>query len=444
MFRKKSLLAGIDVGSSVVRVVISRQEEGRIRVLGTGQYPSLGMKQGRVVNLRALAKSISCALEFAEERADLVVASAVVSVGSPSLRALNRSVRVAASESIGPASLRECLELARDCSVPPGYEIVHTLIRDFSVDGQPGVVDPVGFTGEHLKLRAHVVIDESVVVQNVKNAVNDAGVSVDRMIVRGLAAGESSLNPDEKELGVIVVDIGGGTTAISAFLKGRPCYSAVLGVGGDLVTRDLARGLRIPLQEAENLKETWSEAGANLLSELSDIQPWGMTSGRTTAPPQELVNRIINSRQTEFVKVLTAHIKQIDLSLESITGVVFVGGGALLEGLVGQAREELGVPARLGYPVDFLTEIESISDPSYCTALGLLRCASEMKSTIDLEVPERTESRWSRLIERIKRLLLDSATGETVNFNRSAIFPLVSVSELPKFWTASWSAGGKE
>jgi len=443
MFRKKWLLAGIDVGSSVVRVVISHREEGRIRILGTGQCPSLGMKQGRVVNLKALAKSISCALEFAEETADAVVDSAVVSVGSPSLTSLNRSVQVAASESIGRANVRECLELARDCSVPPGYEIVHTLVQDFSVDGQDGVVDPVGFTGEQLKLRAHIVIDESVVVQNVKNAVNDAGVSVDRMIVRGLAAGESSLNPDEKELGVILVDIGGGTTAISAFLKGRPCYSAVLGIGGDLVTRDLARGLCISLQEAETLKKSSREADANPLSELSDVQPWGMKSRRATAPPEELVNRIINSRQMEIVKVLTAQIKQIDLSLESITGVVFVGGGALLEGLVGRAREELGVPARLGYPVGFLTETESISDPSYCTVLGLLRCASEMKSTMGLEVPDRPESLWSQLVERIKRLLMDSGNGETVSFNGSAIFPL-AVSGLHEFRTASWSAVGKE
>jgi cell division ATPase FtsA len=218
----------------------------------------------------------------------------------PFVRVTNLTSNV--SESIGPAVVQKCLDLARDCSVPQGYEIVHTLIRDFSVDGQPGVADPVGFSGEHLKMRVHVVIDESVVVQNVKNAVNYAGVSVDRMIVRGLAAGESSLNPDEKEL---------------------------------------------------------------------------------------------------------------------------------------------GVPTRLGYPMDFLTETEVISDPSYCTALGLLRCASETRSTMGLEAPETKTSRWFQLIERIKRLLMDSGTGETVNFNRSGILPTASVSELPEPWNSSWSAFGE-
>jgi cell division protein FtsA len=382
MPKSKGTVASIDLGTTKICVCIGRLEGSAIRILGTGWQPSAGLRKGVVANLSETAGSVKACLEQAESEAKTVVESAYVSVGGTFVRGLNISGEVEVrgkGNCVFSDDVRRAVAEAEPREMPEGYEILHKLTQDFSLDGHGGIEEPIGMTGNHLAVKVHVVLNASAVIQNVANTINQANVVVDGVVMQQLASAEAVLTEDEKELGTVLVDIGGGTTDISVYNRGSIWHSEVLPMGGALITKDLAIGLRAPLQDAEEIKTTLGSVFPTEVPDEEIVEIREMGSDRHRVISRRLVCQIIEARSVEILKAIGKILEKAKVRPQLISGIVLTGGGSLMHGLPEKAQEILGFDVRLGYPINFKTKNEQILNPTYATALGLVRYAKEIQ-----------------------------------------------------------------
>jgi cell division protein FtsA len=378
MSKKKWLTAGIDVGTTKICCCIAEIEGDGIEVLGSGWCPSKGLRKGVVVNLSETIQSIKTSLETAESEAGTVVESAYVSVGGRFIRSANTRAETEVrgkNGRVAPEDIVRALDIVRDFELPSDYEILHALPQDFILDDQEGVVDPLGMSGHRLAVNLHLVLNATAVVQNIVNAINRAGVVVNAVVMQQLASAEAVLTADEKELGSVLVDIGGGTTDISVYNQGKIWHSEVVPLGGTLITKDIAIGLRAPLEEAEKLKIRMGTVFPSAVPEEEVIEIGEMGTGRTQSFPRRELCRIIEARCEEILQSTDHVLRRAGVEPDLNCGVVFTGGGALMQGLVEKAENILGMPVRLGYPTHFQGKARESFGPAYSTGLGLLRYA---------------------------------------------------------------------
>lgn len=412
MAKKKERIAGIDIGTTKICTAIGQSEHGRLRLLGAGTAPSKGLRKGIVVNLSETIQSIKTSLELAEEQSQTVVESACVSVGGAYIRGLNSrgetQVRGRNGE-IGGDDVERAVSMARDLEIPENYEVIHVLTQTYCLDGQEGIVDPVGMFGRHLAVKLHLVVNASAIVQNIVNAVNKANVVVEGVVMQQLASAESILSEDEKELGTFVVDIGGGTTDVAVYSQGSVWHSEVLPMGGNLITKDLAIGLKAPIQEAEQIKKMAGSVFPESVpvEEMVEISEVGTRRRRTVARRQ--VSEIVRARCDEVLDAVHQIARKVGLNRDLITGVVLTGGGSLLDGLTDRAEQIFQMPVRLGYPINVVDRDSEICHPAYSTALGLLKYSSQIRDPDGLG-PVRgffaPRGGWART-ERMKNWLLE-------------------------------------
>lgn len=381
MARKKFSLAGIDVGTTKICTTISRIDGDQIEVLGTGWAPSRGLKKGIVINLSETVESVRTSLKEAEKQANSVVEAAYVSVGGSFIRGVNctgeAEIRSKSGE-VTPEDIARAIQHARALDLPDEADIIHVLTRSFVLDGQSDIMNPLGMSGRHLEVHLHLVLNASAVVQNIVNAINKAGVVVNGVVMQQLASAEAVLTGDEKELGSVLIDIGGGTTDIAVFQNGSICHSEVLPLGGSLITKDIAIGLKAPLQEAEHLKRQAGNVFPADVPEEEIIEVGEVGTGRSRRLPRRLLCQILQARCDEILQNTARVMKKTGVDSDLITGVVLTGGGSLLEGLLDRAEEMLDLPVRLGYPVNVVPRHADICHPAYSTCLGLLKYAREI------------------------------------------------------------------
>lgn len=404
MGRKSRLIAGIDVGTSKISSVVAAVDGSQPRVLGSSSVPSIGIRKGVVINLTETVDSVRAALELAEERSKTIIESAHVSLGSAYLRGVNCSGQTdvrSRNNEITQEDINRAVAEAQDVEIPDGYEVIHVLTQKFKVDGQDGIDDPVGMYGHELSVRLHLVMTASAVVQNIVNAVNKADVVVDGVVMQALASAESIMTDDEKELGTFLVDIGGGTTDVAVYSQGAIWHSEVVPLGGNLITKDIAIGAKAPIKEAEQLKKTVGSVFPESVpgEEVVEINEVG--SGREKTLPRQFICRIIQARCDELLNRVAQITQAVGMNNELATGVVLTGGGAMLDGLRDRAETILRMPVRIGYPVNLVKHHHEIYHPSFCTALGLLRYAHELKGRIPSSrkklVLERSKARTDRV-----------------------------------------------
>lgn len=379
--KKKLLLAGIDLGTTKICSTIAR-DDGQIRILGAGWSPSRGLKKGVVVNLSETIDSIKASMEKAEKQSETSVDSVYVSIGGAHLRGVNTSGKTEVRGKNGEITAQDigrAIAAARSLEVPAGWEIIHVLTQNFNVDGQDGIVNPLGMSGRRLAVNLHVVIHASAVVQNIVNAVNKAGLLVSGVVMQQLASAEAMLSEDEKELGTVVVDIGGGTTDIGVYSQGAIWHTEVLPLGGNLITKDIAIGLKAPIQEAEQIKKELSTVFPDSVPPEEVIEVSEVGTGRRRTISRRILCQIVQARSDEILQAVKKITDRAGVQSELVTGVVLTGGGSLLDGLVERAEEILHMPVRLGYPVNVVAPEDEIFHPAYCTALGLLRYAKEFQ-----------------------------------------------------------------
>jgi cell division protein FtsA len=388
----KRIVSALDVGSSkICAVIASIEDDGAPSVIGVASQPSECIKKGVVVNIDDAINSIAATLEAAERMAGITVPSVYISVSGKHITSTNnRGVVAVSADEIVPDDVFRAIESARTVSIPPGREILHVIPREFIVDSQGGVKDPVGMTGTRLEVDAHIVSATSTVLHNLLKCVQQLGLKVDDIVFSGWASASAVLTETEKELGVMLLDIGGGTTSVTTFVEDAITYSGCKPVGGINVTSDLAIGLRVSLDDAEKIKINAAEllkqkpGGTSKKIEISskrddkkkkrsrmiDISSLNIEGAREM--DKDLYNEIIEARLSEIFDLVIADVEQSGTGTTMPAGVVITGGTAMLPGIARIAKKVFKVPARVGYPKGLDGLVDEISNPAYATIQGLI------------------------------------------------------------------------
>jgi cell division protein FtsA len=378
-------LVSLDIGSAKVCALIAEpQPGGRVDILGKGTAVHKGARKGAIIDVPATVDAIKRATEEAEIMAGAQIERAVVGVAGPSVKSFNSRQVIAVTaknREISRDDIQSSLDAARSVPIPTEFEVLHVLPREFVVDGQEGVADPLGMVGSRLEADVHVVTIPTATVQNLLNCVNRAGVEVIEMILEPLAASEAVLTPDEKELGVVLADIGGGTTEVAVWRGGSLAHTSVLPVGGDHFTNDLAVVLKTPVPDAERLKRKQGSALAALVSgdEPVDVP---LTGGRGVHPVRRReIAEILQPRAEELLQLLWEDaVREVPAS-ELRAGLVLTGGGADLDGMLEVAEQVLGVAVRRGLPQNIGGLKDIVAAPEWACAVGLLMYGRTTAST---------------------------------------------------------------
>lgn len=387
-------ISSVDVGSSKVTTLIaSMGDEDMVNVLGVSTVPSRGLRKGQVVNIEDATASISQSLEAAERMAGTTVGSAFVGIGGNHITSLNSHGVVAVADpekEITRQDMARVIDAARAVQLPSSREVLHVLPRGYIVDGQEGIVDPVGMTGVRLEVDTHLVTGGATAIRNHHKCVEELGVDIAGMVFGGLASSYASLSDTEKELGVILIDIGGGTTDVAIYIEGALSYSSVIPIGAMNITKDIAAGLRISLESAEKIKVALSQTPKTpmLPEEESETTPkkkpgdtkddeidlshLGLPEEMRTVSKKTLIDGIVRPRLNEIFTMVGLEIKRSGFGGMTPSGIVVTGGGALTVGAVEAARRNLAMPVHIGVPGKISGLIDEITSPAYTTSVGLL------------------------------------------------------------------------
>lgn len=385
---KSKTISAIDIGSSKTSVLIAqyRSEDpyAKTHIVGVSSVKSRGVRKGQIVNIEEAVSGISEAVEAAERMAGYNIPRAWVSIGGAHIGSQNSHGIVAISDPRGditPDDARRVLEAARAVSLPTSAEIIHVLPRQYTVDSQEGVKDPVGMTGIRLEVDTHIVTGSSPVIRNLTKCVSEIGSDITGVVYTGLAAAASVLSETEKELGVVLVDIGGGTMSIAIFIEGALSYSQVIPVGAINVTKDLAAGLRISLESSEKLKIFLGQDKSK--DDDIDISGLHLPEEIKSVSRKTLVEGIIRPRLNEMFQLIAGEIKKSGFAGLTPSGLVITGGGAMTVGILDSAKRILAMPVRIGIPSGISGLVDEIENPAFSVSVGLIKHASEIAQEQD-------------------------------------------------------------
>lgn len=375
---KDNLITVLDAGSSKVCVLVAELQDGVLRYRGHGIEKARGMRKGLIAELGPAAEAINTAALTAEKLARQSIETAVVGVGGTHVRGVNSRGGISMGtrmREITREEVRAAVDRARSVALPPDREILHLLPQEFILDDQPGIHDPIGMVGTKLEVNLHLSTCSGGVAQSIVTCANRAGLEVIDTVYEGIASAESVVGPDERELGVCLADIGASTTELVVFFEGSVAHTAVLPIGGDHFTNDLAVGLHVPVEEAEEIKLQYGNCVVTSVPSLNEIEIGGnLTHGGT--PPrlvrQRFLAEILEPRARELFQMLRDNLRQGGV-LEALgTGLVLTGGGSRMPGLLDVAESILRTPARVGTPTPLSRMPEELAAPEFATAIGML------------------------------------------------------------------------
>ena len=375
MGKNQNYVVGLDIGTTKIACVVGElKESNTVHVVGLGESPSKGLRKGVVVNLEATVDAIRSALEQAELMAGVSVESAIVGVAGGHIRSFNSRGVVAVSgkeRTVAGDDLRRVMEAARAVSIPDDREILHVLPQEYVLDDQGGITSPVGMTGSRLEANVHIVTAATTSIQNLITCVNRAGVEVRDTVLEQLAVAESVLTRDEKELGVALIDIGGGTTDLAIFERGSIWHTAILPVGGMHFTNDLAVGLRTPIPDSERLKKKYGCVLSSMVEEDEAVEVPTVGGRKPRLLSRQVMAEILQPRAEEIFTLIREEIVRAGFERLLNAGVVLTGGGCLVAGTTEVAEEVFDLPVRRGEPVGVAGLTEPVSGPQHATAIGL-------------------------------------------------------------------------
>jgi len=406
------IIVGIDVGTTKVCTLVARLEEGdQLRVLGAGIEPSQGIRRGTVVDLSAAAQVIARSVEKAERTSGLEIDSALVSLAGSHVSSVNsRGVVGVLGRTIDQSDIERSIDAARAVAIPHNREVIHVIQRGFTVDGQDGIRIPIGMHGYRLEVETHIITASAATADNLRQAVNSAGIKINQFVLNPLASAEVSLTETEREMGAIVCDLGGGTTDLAIFIDGDVWHTSVLSIGGNHITSDIAHGLRLPIPQAEEIK---IEHGHALQSEIGPdeyflVHPFG-EDGPVQISRQDLA-LVIEARAEEIFSMILQEIKRSGYDGLLPAGLVLTGGVSALPGIRKLANRVVGIPVRGAQPEGLVGMIDQLDSPAYATSVGLLQWAIIMSeftqySSIQPESKMRGGVNWNKVKSWLTRLL---------------------------------------
>jgi len=374
--RRDPYIVGLDVGTTKVCAVIGEPGEDKaLEIIGVGLAESHGQKKGSVVDVDSTVDSIKAAIEEAELMAGISVDRAYVGIAGAHIRGFNSRGAVTVNgraRQITEEDIRRVIDAARALELPSDREILHLLPREFSVDEQGDIVDPLGMTGSRLEVDVHLVIGALSSIQTLVTCVNRAGVEAHAVVLEQLASNEAVLTDDERELGVALIDVGGGTTDLICLVEGSVCHTAVLPAGGDHMTNDIAVGLNTPLAEAELLKARYGCVEPSLIDPEQAVEAPGIGGRGPRLLPRSRLCEILQPRAVEILDMVSDELARAGFLNQLNAGLVLTGGGSLIEGLAELAEQRFGLPVRLGQPTGVEGLVDIVSSPIYSTAVGLV------------------------------------------------------------------------
>jgi cell division protein FtsA len=398
---EKNLLVGLDIGTSkVVALVGEVKPDDEIEIIGIGSHPSRGLKKGVVVNIESTVQSIQRALEEAELMAGCEIHSVHAGIAGSHIRSLNSHGIVAIKDQeVSQGDVDRVIDAARAVAIPADQRILHILPQEFIIDEQEGIKEPIGMSGVRLEARVHMVTGAVSAAQNIVKCVRRCGLEVDDLVLEQLSSSYAVLGEDEKELGVCLVDVGGGTTDIAVFTEGSIRHTAVIPIAGDQVTNDIAVALRTPTQHAEEIKVKYGCALTQIAKgdETIEVPSIGQRPARRLS--RQTLAEVVEPRYEELLTLIQAELRRSGFEALVAGGVVLTGGSAKMEGLIELAEEVFHMPVRLGIP-QYVTGLgEVVSNPVYSTGVGLLLYANQNRA---LRHPELGDARgfkavWQRM-----------------------------------------------
>jgi cell division protein FtsA len=370
-----NIVAVLDMGSSKVRVLIAEIHEGALRYRGHGIAPAAGMRKGLIANLGPAAEAVNLAAVKAEDAADTTIEQCIVAVGGPHIRGVNSRGGISLGtrlREISREDVRAAVDRARSISLPADREVLHLLPQQFILDEQPGIHDPVGMVGNRLEVNLHIATSSASAQQSIVTCANKAGLEVTETVFEAIAAAEATLSADERELGVCLLDIGAATSELVVFFEGSVAHTAVIPIGGDHFTNDLAVGLHVSAPEAEWLKCNYGHAVVTAVSQTAEVELTGLPGYESRVVRQRLISEILEPRAREFFQLLRDNLRQGGVLEAMGAGCVLTGGGSRLTGLLDTAESLLRVPARVASPVPLSHMPPELVSPETSALIGTL------------------------------------------------------------------------
>ncbi len=374
MPKKDNMIVGLDIGTTKICAIVGELKEGTIDIVGIGKVsPSHGLSKGNIINIEATVKAIRQAIEEAELMSDYEISNVYTGIAGDHIKSFNSNGVIAIKDrEVKPSDIRRVVDAAKAMPIPQDREVIHVLPYEFIIDDQGGIKDPTGMAGVRLEAKVHIVTANMSSSMNIVKACNRSGLVVSDIALQSIASSEAVLNPEEKDLGVAIVDIGGGTTDIAIFYDGSIKYTSVIGLGGEHITKDISVGLRTPIHEAEKIKIKYGTALRSNVDKAEMVEVPGIGNRKPRTISRSTLAEIIELRVEEILSLVDKELVKSGFKEFISAGIVLTGGSSLLDGIVDLGEQIFNLPVRIGFPsgVGGLTDV--VKDPSYATAVGLV------------------------------------------------------------------------
>jgi cell division protein FtsA len=373
MAKQSNIVVGLDIGTTKICVIVGEVTENGIDIIGIGTHPSKGLRKGVVVNIDSTVASIQKALEEAELMAGCQITKVFAGIAGGHIKGFNSHGVIAIKDGeVTPQDVRRVIDAAKAVAIPMDREVIHVIPQEFIVDDQDGIMDPIGMSGVRLEAKVHIVTGAVTSAQNIIRSANRAGLDVVDIALQQLASSEATLAPDEKELGVALVDIGGGTTDIAVFHGGSLKHTAVLAVGGNHITSDIAVGLRTPMVEAEKIKRKYGCALTSKIQKDETIEVPSVGGRKPRVLSRQILGEIIEPRVQEIFELVQSEIAEAGYDSLLTSGIVLTGGAVMMDGMTELAEQIFNLPVRRGIPRGIGGLVDVVSSPMYATGVGLV------------------------------------------------------------------------
>jgi len=372
--KKDNIVVGLDIGTTKICAIVGEvKEDGRIDIIGIGSHPSRGLRKGVVVNIESTVESIKKAVEEAELMAGVEINAVFTGIAGSHIKSFNsRGVIAIKDREISKADVERVIEAAKAVAIPLDREILHVLPQEFAIDDQDGIREPLGMSGVRLEAEVHIVTGAVTSAQNIIKSCNRAGLDVLDIVLEPLASSHSVLSNDEKELGVAVVDVGGGTTDLAIFVEGGIWHTAVIAIGGNHLTNDIAVGLRTPAAEAEKIKKRYGCALTNMVRDDETIEVASVGGRPPRVLSRQVLAEIIEPRIEEIFGLVLKEFRKTGFEDRIASGVVITGGTAIMDGIPEAVERVMEMPARRGLPMNIGGLVDVVNSPMYATGVGLV------------------------------------------------------------------------
>ena len=377
MAKKGNTIVGLDIGTTKICAVVGESTPDGLEITGVGTYPSRGLRKGVVINIESTVESTKRAIEEAELMAGSEIDKVYAGISGGHIRAFNSHGVIAVKDGeISKADIARVSEAAQAVAIPPDREVIHVIPQEYIIDDQEGIQEPLGMSGIRLEVKVHIVTAAVTSAQNIIKCANKAGLDVADIVLQQIASSEAILSPDEKELGVALIDIGGGTTDIAIYHGGTVKHTTVISLGGNQVTNDIAVGLRTPAGDAEKIKKKHGCAITAMIGEEETIEVPSVGGRGPRVVSRRMLGEIIEPRMEEIFDLIKHEIVKSGFESFISAGIVLTGGSASIDGIVELAEQVYNLPVRMGTPVGVTGLVDIVNGPMYSTGVGLVRYGS--------------------------------------------------------------------